>query len=31
MLAGEETSIELVQRWLQTRNNEDIETGIYKC
>lgn len=27
MLAGEEASIELVQRWLQRRGSDDIETG----
>ncbi|KPJ03289.1 hypothetical protein RR46_06445 [Papilio xuthus] len=27
MLAGEEASIELVQRWLQRRNSDDADTG----
>ncbi|KAJ0174034.1 hypothetical protein K1T71_010180 [Dendrolimus kikuchii] len=27
MLAGEEASIELVQRWLQRRESDDVETG----
>ncbi|XP_045527447.1 high affinity cAMP-specific and IBMX-insensitive 3',5'-cyclic phosphodiesterase 8 isoform X6 [Pieris brassicae] len=27
MLAGEETSIDIVQRWLQRRGSDDIETG----
>ncbi|VVC97024.1 unnamed protein product [Leptidea sinapis] len=26
MLAGEETSIEIVQRWLQRRGSDDIDT-----
>lgn len=27
MLAGEEASIELVQRWLQRRDSDDTDTG----
>ncbi|CAK1552971.1 unnamed protein product [Leptosia nina] len=27
MLAGEETSIEIVQRWLQRRGSDEVETG----
>lgn len=29
MLAGEEASIEIVQRWLQRRGSDEIETGTY--